>query len=63
MLSISPEENTYRFRIFSQNLEAIYEHNSKLGRSYDKGVNQFTAYTQEEFEQNYLTNLPSRPVA
>lgn len=49
MLSLTPEEEEYRVKVFTDNLKVINEHNAVDGRSYDKGTNKFTAYTQEEF--------------
>ena len=52
-------ENTYRESIFLANLAEITLHNSKLSKSYTMGLNQFSAHTQEEFEQQFLgLNLP-----
>lgn len=50
----SGEENTFREGIFRRNLEHINKHNSLLGRSYDMGINQFTAVTTEEFQKLHL---------
>lgn len=47
-------EEAYRERVFLENLAEIKLHNSNELRTYDQGVNQFTALTQEEFEQSYL---------
>ena len=47
-------EDAYRERVFLENLAEIKAHNSNAFRTYDQGINQFTALTQEEFEQNYL---------
>jgi hypothetical protein len=48
-------ENLYRMKIFEQTLEGINTHNSLLGRSYDLGLNQFSALTKAEFAAQYLT--------
>ena len=47
-------ENAYRERIFLENLAKINAHNSRNDQTWTQGVNQFTALTQEEFEQTYL---------
>jgi C1A family cysteine protease len=47
-------EEAYREKIFLENLAQIEAHNSNEYRTYEKGVNQFTAMTQEEFVQTYL---------
>ena len=47
-------ENAYRERIFLENLAKINSHNSNEFRTYDMGLNQFTAMTTEEFAQTYL---------
>ena len=55
-------EEAYRERIFLENLAEIKLHNSNEWRTYDQGINQFTAMTQEEFEQNYLGLIADQPV-
>ena len=47
-------EEAYRERIFLENLAKIEAHNADKTQTYEKGVNQFTAMTQEEFVQTYL---------
>lgn len=47
-------ENTYRERLFLKNLAKIALHNADKSRTYDMGVNQFSALSEEEFEQTYL---------
>lgn len=47
-------EEAYREKIFQANLEAIELHNADPDRSYDQGLNQFSAMTEEEFAQTYL---------
>ena len=47
-------EESYRERIFLENLAQIKAHNSNEFRTYDMGINQFSALTQEEFVQQYL---------
>jgi len=39
-------ENEYRLKIFEANLQTINDHNSRLGKSYTMGVNQFTGLTK-----------------
>ena len=48
-------ENAYREKVFLENLAEIKAHNAKHDRTYDMGLNQFSAMTQEEFAQTYLT--------
>jgi len=47
-------ENVYRERVFLENLAKISVHNSNEYRTYEMGLNQFSALTQEEFTQQYL---------
>ena len=47
----------YREKIFLENLAKINTHNSKEYKTYEMGVNQFTAMTQEEFVQQYLGTI------
>ena len=54
-------EESYRERLFLENLAQINAHNSNEFRTYEQGVNQFTAMTQEEFEQNYLGLIVDQP--
>jgi C1A family cysteine protease len=53
-------ENTYRERIFLENLAKIATHNNNEYRTYDMGVNQFSAMTQEEFAETYLGTIVSQ---
>ncbi len=54
-VSFSTEvENAYRERIFLENFANINTHNSNEYRTYEMGLNQFSAMTQEEFVQTYL---------
>lgn len=53
-VTYSQTEDKYRENIFNANLQKINTHNGLLGRSYEMGVNQFTALTPEEFAQGYL---------
>jgi C1A family cysteine protease len=57
-------ENKYREKIFLENLAKVNTHNSNKYRTYDMGVNQFTAMTTEEFAQSYLgTIVPKENIA
>ena len=62
MQDLTAQEEVYRFGVYQKNLEIIRQHNQLLGRSYDMGVNQFTAYTQEEFEEQFMSKYPSSQV-
>jgi len=48
-------ENTYRERVFLANLAKVEAHNAQKDKTYEQGLNQFSALTQEEFAQTYLT--------
>lgn len=48
-------ENAYRERVFLQNLAKVEAHNAQNDQTYEQGLNQFSALTQEEFAQTYLT--------
>jgi C1A family cysteine protease len=50
-------ENAYRERIFLENLAKINVHNSNEYRTYEMGLNQFSALTTEEFAQQYLGTI------
>jgi cathepsin L len=54
-------ENLYRSVIFYKNLAMINAHNSKADRTYDMGLNQFSALTEEEFVSTYLSPKPYNP--
>lgn len=47
-------ENAYRERIFLENLAKVASHNNNEYRTYDMGLNQFSALTQQEFVETYL---------
>ena len=53
-------ENKYREKIFLENLAKVNTHNSNKYRTYDMGVNQFTAMTTEEFAQSYLGTIVAK---
>ena len=48
-------ENAYREKIFLANLDKINAHNADPYNTYEMGLNQFSAMTQEEFAETYLT--------
>ncbi|XP_033132229.1 probable cysteine protease RDL2 [Brassica rapa] len=48
------EEKEKRFKIFSDNLKFIDEHNSVPNRSYEVGLTRFADLTKEEFRGMYL---------
>lgn len=50
-------ENAYRERIFLENLAKINTHNSNKLNTYEMGLNQFSAMTNEEFVQQYLGTI------
>jgi C1A family cysteine protease len=50
-------ESAYREKIFLENLAKMNAHNSNEFRTYEQGVNQFSALTQEEFAQQYLGTI------
>ena len=49
-----PADEFYRRSIFETNLAAINDHNSNPASTYRMGVNQFTIYTQQEFQEMFL---------
>jgi C1A family cysteine protease len=54
-------EESYRERIFRENVAKIAAHNTRNDQSYEMGINQFTHLTQEEFARTYLgTIVPKR---
>jgi cathepsin L len=50
-------EESYRERIFLENLAKIKLHNINEHKTYEMGVNQFSALTEEEFAQTYLGTI------
>ncbi|KAL4497122.1 hypothetical protein ABPG72_019442 [Tetrahymena utriculariae] len=57
---VNPHEYLYRLHIFAKNLQKITNHNRISNKLYIEGINQFTHFTEEEFEQTYLTlQVPS----
>jgi cathepsin L len=57
MQDLSESEEQYRLKVYQENVRIINEHNSKLGKSYEMGINKFTAYTKEEFAFLYLSKF------
>ncbi len=56
-------EEAYREKIFLANLAKINLHNSNEYKTYEMGLNQFSALTQEEFVQQYLgTIVPTEAI-
>ncbi len=54
-------EESYRERVFLENVAKINAHNAKEGETYEMGINQFTHLTQDEFANTYLgTIVPKR---
>ena len=47
-------ENIYREKIFLENLAKIEAHNAQNSKTYEMGLNQFSAMTHEEFAETYL---------
>lgn len=54
-------ENLYRSLVFYKNLNIIESHNSNKDRTYDMGLNQFSALTDDEFVSLYLAPKPYNP--
>jgi C1A family cysteine protease len=50
-------ENAYRERIFLENLAKVNAHNANEKKTYEQGLNQFSALTTEEFAQQYLGTI------
>lgn len=51
------EELVYRAKVFQDNLRIINEHNSKVGKKHELGLNQFAFLTAEEFRAKYLSSF------
>ena len=49
----SPEEQSFRLRIFSENAAMINEHNSNPEKTYTQGLNQFSDMTDEELRAKF----------
>ena len=45
----TPEEELYRFQIFSENFLKVQIHNADATQTYQMGINQFSDMTQQEF--------------
>lgn len=52
--SYGDEEETQRFANFQATLQRIHEHNSQQDRTFEKGVNQFSDMSDEEFSSKVL---------
>lgn len=48
------EEDTYREKVFYENVRQIQEHNSNSNRTFDKAVNVFAAMTHPEWMKLYI---------
>jgi hypothetical protein len=48
-------EEAYRKAIFLKNAADVLAHNADSSNTYEKGINQFSDLTQEEFAATYLT--------
>jgi hypothetical protein len=57
-MTYDADEDLYRSLIFQQNLEIIAAHNRNLSRTYDMGLNQFSALTDQEFVKIFLNLRP-----
>jgi len=57
----SPEGEQF-FQKFKLKLKEVQEHNSDLSKTWQKGLNQFSDITTEEFSEIYLTPLSSPPI-
>ena len=53
----SLEDLEYRFQVFSNNLQIIFNHNSDTRNNFTLGVNQFTDLTPSEFKTQYTGGL------
>jgi hypothetical protein len=60
-IEFTESENLYRSIVFYKNLATIAAHNSNEKRTYDMGLNQFSALTDEEFASLYLAPKPYNP--
>ena len=60
-IEFTETEDVYRSIVFYKNLLIINAHNSKADRTYDMGLNQFSALTDEEFVSIYLNPKPYNP--
>lgn len=57
----SVEEHQYRFKVFTQNVKKINNHNRLRMNTYKMAVNEFTDLTEEEFKQFYLGGYKQLP--
>jgi hypothetical protein len=53
-INFDESELVYRRIIFERNLLMIAKHNADPSQTYKMGVNQFTAFTQAEFEHLFF---------
>jgi C1A family cysteine protease len=59
-ISFSEREEKYRFSVFLENLNDIETHNAQATKNYEKGLNQFSHLTPEEFASTYLSSIGER---
>ena len=59
----SEAEEAYRRSIFETNLAKIAFHNADPSQTYTMGPTQFAIYTEEEFAQRFLSEIPPVPEA
>jgi hypothetical protein len=52
----SPADEFYRRVIFEANFARIRAHNADPSQTYTMGVNQFTIYTTQEFQERFLNS-------
>jgi KDEL-tailed cysteine endopeptidase len=57
----SREEADFRFKVFSENVIKIEEHNKKEGETFKMGINMFTDMTSEEFSARNTLKRSSTP--
>lgn len=55
----SSAEQSKRKGIFEKNVKSIEEHNSNPHNTYQKGINQFTAYDDDEFIASFTGYKPT----
>lgn len=58
-VTFDESELVYRFNIFKDNLKKIQEHNAKLSKGHEEGLNQFIFLTHDEFVAQYLSKFES----
>jgi cathepsin L len=57
-VSFAPVEENYRVLVFSENSKKVKKHNSDPSRTYDMALNQFSGFSETEFEQIFLGSKP-----